>query len=81
MQGIDPEDAEMAYRRGYQDGAVETFHAVEQFLDSATRECLRGWINDVCGWRTKAMLASPPMWRLRMLGHPKSHQETSEPGH
>jgi hypothetical protein len=67
MHGIEPEDSEMAYRRGYQDGAIETFTAVAQFLDPGTREGLRAWINDVCAWRTKAMLGSPPMWRLRML--------------
>jgi hypothetical protein len=49
----------------------EAFHAVEQFLDPATREGLRAWIDDVLGWRTKAMLGSPPMWRLRILRHPK----------
>ncbi len=68
MRGVEPDDSEMAYRRGYQDGAIETFYAVERFLDPAQRKDLRAWINDVVGWRTKAMLASPPMWRLRMLG-------------
>jgi hypothetical protein len=68
MRGFEPDDSEMAYRRGYQDGAIETFYAVEPFLDPAQQEDLRAWINDVVGWRTKAMLASPPMWRLRMLG-------------
>jgi ribosome modulation factor len=71
MRGIEPDDSEMAYRRGYQAGVVETFHAVEQFLDPATREGLRAWIDDVTQWRTKAMLGSPPMWRLRILCHPK----------
>jgi hypothetical protein len=66
MRGIEPDDSELAYRRGYQAGAVETFHAVEQFLDPATREGLRAWIDDVLQWRTKAMLGSPPMWRLRI---------------
>jgi hypothetical protein len=42
MRGLEPdEDAEMAYRRGYQDGAVATFDAVEQFLDPVTREAVR----------------------------------------
>jgi hypothetical protein len=31
-------DPEMSYRRGYQDGALETFHADERFLDPAVRE-------------------------------------------
>jgi hypothetical protein len=72
MRGIEPDDSEMAFRRGYQAGAVETFQAVEQFLDPASREGLRAWIDDVFVWRTKAMLGSPPMWRLRILGHPNS---------
>ena len=69
MRGIEPDDSEMAFRRGYQAGAVETFHAVEQFLDPATREGLQNWIEkDVSAWRMKAMLGYPPIWRLRMLG-------------
>jgi len=72
MRGIEPDDSEMAFRRGYQAGAVETFQAVDKFLDPATREGLRAWIDDVLVWRTKAMLGSPPMWRLRILGHPNS---------
>jgi hypothetical protein len=68
MHGIEPDDAEMAYRRGYQDGAVEMFGAVEQFLDPVTQEALRTWIKDLVGWRARAMLGRPPMWRLRMLG-------------
>jgi hypothetical protein len=68
LQGIEPDDVEMAYRHGYQHGAVETFSAVERFLEPTEREALRAWINDVAGWRAKAMLGLPPMWRLRMLG-------------
>ena len=69
MRGFEPDnDAEMAYRRGYQDGAIATFDAVEQFLEPVTREDLRAWINEVVAWRAKAMLGQPPMWRLRMLG-------------
>jgi hypothetical protein len=34
----------------------------------ATREVLRLWIQeDVHGWRYKAMLGGPPIWRLNML--------------
>jgi hypothetical protein len=61
--GID--DSEMSYRRGYQHGAAETFRAVEHFLGPATREVLRAWIEqDIHGWRVKAMLGYPPIWRL-----------------
>jgi hypothetical protein len=37
MQGIEKEDAEEAFRRGYEHAAIETFHAIEQFLDPSTR--------------------------------------------
>ena len=71
MQGIERDNSEMAYRRGYEHGVIEMFHAVERFLDPATRESLRAWIEkDVDGWRTTAMLGYPPIWRLRMLGDP-----------
>ena len=34
---------------------------------------LRAWIEqDVYAWRIKAMLAYPPVWRLRMLTGPRS---------
>lgn len=73
MQGIEKDDPEMSFRRGYEHGAIETFHAVEKFLDPATREVLRAWIEkDVYVWRVKAMLDYPPIWRLRMLAGPRS---------
>ena len=57
MQGIEPDDPEMSFRRGYEHGAIETFHAIERFLDPAAREVLRAWIEkDVYIWRMKAML-------------------------
>jgi hypothetical protein len=66
-------DPEMSYRRGYQDGALETFHAVERFLDPAVREVVSTWIEqDVNGWRLKAMLDYPPTWRLASLNGPTS---------
>jgi hypothetical protein len=53
---------------------IEMFHAVERFLDPATREVLRAWIQeDVHGWRYKAMLGGPPIWRLNMLSDLKSN--------
>jgi hypothetical protein len=74
MPAIGMDDSEMAYRRGYQHGAGETFRAVERFLDPATREVLRAWIEqDVYGWRVKAMLGYPPIWRLSNLKRSKGH--------
>jgi hypothetical protein len=74
MPAIGVYDAGMSYRRGYQDGAVETFRAVERFLDLATREVVRTWIEqDVNGWRLKAMLGYPPTWRLTRLNDPRSN--------
>jgi ribosome modulation factor len=61
-------DPEMAYRRGYQDGASEMSRAVELFLDPATRHVVRAWIEqDIDGWRMKAILGHPPTWRLTEL--------------
>jgi len=66
-------DPEMAYRRGYQDGASEMLRAVERVLDPATRDVIRAWIEqDINGWRLKAMLAHPPTWRLNELNAFKS---------
>jgi hypothetical protein len=66
-------DPEMSYRRGYQDGALEMFRAVERFLDPTTRQVVRGWIEqDINGWRLKAMLGQPPTWRLTDLRAHKS---------
>ncbi len=68
MPAIGKDDPEMAYRRGYQDGAMQTFQAVERFLDPATRAAVRAWIDaDVHEWRYKAMLTDPPRWRLNVL--------------
>jgi hypothetical protein len=66
-------DPEMSYRRGYQDGALEMFRAVERFLDPTARQVVRGWIEqDINGWRLKAMLGQPPTWRLTDLRAYKS---------
>ena len=73
MRGVENDEAEMSFRRGYQQGAIEVFHAIERFLDPATREVLQNWIEkDVYIWRVKAMLGHPPTWRLNMLADPKS---------
>jgi len=65
MPAIGEDDPGRSYRRGYQDGAVETFRAIERFLDVATREVVRTWIErDVNDWRLKATLSHPPTWRL-----------------
>jgi hypothetical protein len=61
-------DPEMAYRRGYQDGAFEILRVVERFLDPWTRKVVDSWIEqDINGWRLKAMLDHPPTWRLTEL--------------
>ena len=68
MQGAEPDEPEMSFRRGYQQGAIELFDAIERFLDPATREVVRACIEkDVSMWRVKAMLGHPPNWRLNML--------------
>jgi hypothetical protein len=52
MPAIGIDDSEMAYRRGYQRGATKAFLAVERFLDPATREVVRAWIEqDVYRWQ------------------------------
>ena len=61
-------DPEMAYRRGYQDGASEMLQAIERFLDPAAQRIVGRWIKqDINGWRLKAMLGRPPTWRLNEL--------------
>jgi len=71
MQGIEEEDSEAAFRRGYEHAAIEIFYAIERFLDPSTREVLRTWIEkDVDAWRLNAMLGYPPTWRLKMLARP-----------
>jgi hypothetical protein len=68
MPFMERDDLEMSYRRGYERGAAETFEAVERLLDPRTREIVRAWIEkDVHGWRRKAMLGRPPIWRLAGL--------------
>jgi hypothetical protein len=73
MQGIEKDDAGMSFRRGYQQGVIEVFYALERFLDPATRDVLQSWIEkDIYVWRIKAMLGYPPIWRLKMLAGPRS---------
>ena len=72
MQGAEHDEPEMSFRRGYQQGAIDIFCAIERFLDPATREVVRAWIEkDVYIWRVKAMLGHPPNWRLNMLAGPR----------
>jgi glycosidase len=74
MPSNENNDTEMSYRRGYQNGAFEIFRAVEQFLDPATREVVRTWIEkDIDGWRIAALRSRPPTWRLTNLNVLKSH--------
>jgi hypothetical protein len=73
MRGAENDEPEMSFRRGYQQGAIDVFYAIERFLDPATREVLKAWIEkDVSMWRVKAMLSYPPTWRLNMIAGPKS---------
>jgi hypothetical protein len=72
MQGAEHDEPEMSFRRGYQQGAIELFYAIERHLDPATREVVRAWIEDVYIWRVKAMLGHPPNRRLNMLAGPRS---------
>jgi hypothetical protein len=73
MRGAENDEPEMSFRRGYQQGAIDLFYAIERFLDPATREVLQAWIEkDVFMWRVKAMLGHPPNWRLNMLAGPRS---------
>ena len=72
MRGAENDEPEMSFRRGYQQGAIEVFCAIERFLDPATREVLQAWIEkDVFMWRVKAMLGHPPNWRLNMIAGPR----------
>ena len=73
MRGAGNDEPEMSFRRGYEQGAIDVFCAIERFLDPATREVLRAWIEkDVSIWRVKAMLSHPPNWRLNMLAGSRS---------
>jgi predicted N-acyltransferase len=74
MKSIEKDDGEMSYRRGFEHGALETFHAVERFLDPAMREAVRAWIEqDIHGWRLKGYTRSSPTWRLANLSVLKSN--------
>jgi hypothetical protein len=71
MRGAE-NDEQMSFRRGYQQGAIDVFYAIERFLDPASREVLKAWIEkDVSIWRVKAMLNHPPTWRLNMIAGPR----------
>ena len=57
MRGAEDVEPEMSFRRGYQQGVIEVFYALERFLDPATRDVLQAWIEkDIYVWRIKAML-------------------------
>ena len=80
MRGAEDDQSEMSYRRGYQQGVIDIFYAIERFLDPATREVLKDWIEkDIYVWRTKAMLGYPPLWRLRRLAGQRARQEGKPP--
>jgi len=72
MRGAENDEPEMSFRRGYQQGVIEVFDAIERFLDPTTRGVLQAWIEkDVFMWRVKAMLGHPPNWRLNLLAGPR----------
>jgi len=74
MPATGKDDPEMSYRRGFQQGAIETFRAVKPFLDTTTRDVVGAWIEqDIGRWRFNAMLDHPPTWRLANLNVPKSN--------
>ena len=78
MPAIGIDDSEMAYRRGYRRGAAKAFLAVERFLDPATREVLRAWIEtDVYVWRNNSVLSYPPIWRLGTLAGSRSARDAA----
>jgi hypothetical protein len=80
MRGAEDDQSEMSYRRGYQQGVIDIFYAIERFLDPATREVLKAWIEkDVSIWRLKAMLGHPPNWRLNMIAGPRSAGRSTRP--
>ena len=71
MPAIGEDDPGRSYRRGYQDGAVETFRAIERFLDVATREVVRTWIErDVNDWRLKATSKAASVLRPLAMTRP-----------
>jgi hypothetical protein len=73
MRGAEDNEPEMSFRRGYQQGVIDIFCAIERCLDPATREVLQAWIEkDVSMWRAKAMLGHPPNWRLNVIAGPRS---------
>jgi hypothetical protein len=73
MRGAENDESEMSFRRGYEQGVIDVFYAIERFLDPATREALQAWIEkDVSIWRVEGMLRHPPNWRLKMLAGPRS---------
>src|SRR5262249_11260603 len=72
MRGAENDEPDMSFRRGYQQGVIEVFDAIERFLDPTTRGVLQAWIEkDVFMWRVKAMLGHPPNWRLNLLAGPR----------
>jgi hypothetical protein len=76
MRGAEDDEPEMSFRRGYQQGVIDIFCAIERCLNPTTREVLQAWIEkDVSMWRAKAMLGHPPNWRLNMIAGPRSMRE------
>src|SRR5262249_19048646 len=73
MLGAENDEPETSFRRGYQQGAIDIFLAIERCLDPTTREVLQAWIEkDVSMWRAKGMLGHPPNWRVKNITGSKS---------
>ena len=73
MRVAENDESEMSFRRGYEQGVIDLFYAIERFLVPATREVLQAWIEkDVSIWRAEGMLRHPPNWRLKTLAGPRS---------
>jgi hypothetical protein len=46
MLGAENDEPEISFWRGYQQGAIDIFLAIERCLDPTTREVLQAWIEE-----------------------------------
>jgi hypothetical protein len=73
MQGIVQEDPEMSFRRGYEQGAIETFQSIQRFVDPRTREVLRAWDRERrLRVADHSVLSYPPIWQLGLVADSRS---------
>src|SRR5262249_60796523 len=89
MRGAENDEPEMSFRRGYQQGVIEVFDAIERFLDPTTRGVLQAWIEkDVFMWRGKAVVGDSPKLGVKMFcgsktagrGRPPEPKGAAAPG-